>query len=51
MEPTTGYAQLGDDRIAYQVLGDGPVDIVLTIGSWSAFGRISRFGSGYTPAR
>lgn len=37
MEPTTGYAQLGDDRIAYQVLGDGPIDIVLTTGFWGAF--------------
>ena len=32
MEPTSGYAALGDQRIAYQVLGDGPVDIVFTMG-------------------
>jgi class 3 adenylate cyclase len=37
MEPTTGYARLGNDRIAYQVIGDGPVDIVLTTGTWGAF--------------
>jgi class 3 adenylate cyclase len=27
--PETRFASLGDDRIAYQVLGDGPVDLVL----------------------
>jgi len=27
---------MGDDRIAYQVLGEGPIDIVLTIGSFSS---------------
>ena len=37
MEPTHGYAHLGDERIAYQVIGDGPVDIVLTTGFWGAF--------------
>ena len=37
MEPTTGYAQLGDDRVAYQIIGDGPVDIVLTTGIWGSF--------------
>ena len=26
--PETRYARLGDDRIAYQVVGDGPVDLV-----------------------
>lgn len=36
MEPTSGYAQLGEDRIAYQVIGDGSVDIVLTTGWFSA---------------
>ncbi|MDF2743213.1 MAG: hypothetical protein K0S88_4589, partial [Actinomycetia bacterium] len=24
MQPETTYARLGDDRIAYQVLGEGP---------------------------
>ncbi|MFQ5967983.1 MAG: adenylate/guanylate cyclase domain-containing protein [Acidimicrobiia bacterium] len=32
MEPTTGYAELGDQRIAYQILGDGPIDVVYTFG-------------------
>jgi class 3 adenylate cyclase len=27
--PETRFASLGEDRIAYQVLGDGPVDLVL----------------------
>jgi class 3 adenylate cyclase len=31
--PETLYASIGDDRIAYQVLGEGPPDLVLTIGS------------------
>ncbi len=26
--PETRYARLGDDRVAYQVLGDGPVDLL-----------------------
>ena len=37
MEPTTGYARLGDQRIAYQLLGDGPVDIVFTAGFFGSF--------------
>jgi len=32
VEPTSGYAALGDQRIAYQVLGEGPIDIVFTTG-------------------
>jgi hypothetical protein len=28
MQPETKYAWLGPDRIAYQVLGDGPPDLV-----------------------
>lgn len=36
MQPETTYAPLGDDRVAYQVLGDGP-DLVLTMG---AFGHV-----------
>jgi class 3 adenylate cyclase/pimeloyl-ACP methyl ester carboxylesterase len=35
MEPETSYARLGDDRIAYQVVGDGPVDLVISRGSFS----------------
>lgn len=37
MEPETRYARLGDDRIAYQVVGDGPVDLVL---SWGIFSTL-----------
>ncbi len=32
MEATTRYARSGDVNIAYRVLGDGPVDIVLSTG-------------------
>ena len=34
--PETKYARIGDDRIAYQILGNGPIDIVYTNGSFSA---------------
>ena len=37
MQPETSYARLGEDRVAYQVLGDGPPDLVLTMG---AFGHV-----------
>mgnify|MGYP003291152070 CR=1 FL=1 len=33
MQPETKYARLGPDRIAYQVLGAGPPDLVMTTGS------------------
>ena len=33
--PETRYAQLGRDRLAYQVLGQGPPDLVFTMGSFS----------------
>jgi class 3 adenylate cyclase len=36
VQPETTYAPLGDDRVAYQVLGNGP-DLVLTMG---AFGHV-----------
>ena len=36
MQPETRYARLGEDRLAYQVLGEGP-DLVLTMG---AFGHV-----------
>ena len=36
MEPSTGYARLGDARIYYQVLGEGPVDLVVNTGSWGS---------------
>ena len=32
MAPQTKYARSGDVSIAYQVLGDGPIDIVLVPG-------------------
>jgi class 3 adenylate cyclase len=31
--PETQFARIGNDRIAYQALGEGPPDLVLTIGS------------------
>jgi pimeloyl-ACP methyl ester carboxylesterase len=31
----TRYARLGPDRIAYQVLGAGPPDLVMTTGNYS----------------
>jgi class 3 adenylate cyclase len=31
-QPKTGYARNGDVRIAYQVVGDGPFDLVMTPG-------------------
>jgi hypothetical protein len=30
MQPETRYARLGSERIAYQVVGEGPRDLVLT---------------------
>jgi class 3 adenylate cyclase len=35
MYPEVGYAALGDERIAYQVVGEGPLDLVLSWGSFS----------------
>ena len=35
MQPETRYARLGPDRIAYQVLGEGPPDLVMTTGNYS----------------
>ena len=32
MRPTTRFAKLGDDRVGYQVLGQGPVDLVFLTG-------------------
>ena len=34
MEPTTGYASIGDQRVAYSVLGGGPIDVIFTKGFW-----------------
>lgn len=32
MRPTTKFAKLGNDRIGYQVLGEGPVDLIFLSG-------------------
>jgi len=37
MERVTGYATLGTERIAYEVFGAGPVDLVHSSGSFGAF--------------
>lgn len=37
MEPTTGYAVMDGQRIAYQVIGEGPPDLVLAPSWFSAF--------------
>jgi class 3 adenylate cyclase len=37
VEPETRFARLGESRIAYQVVGEGPPDLVLTAGT---FGNI-----------
>jgi class 3 adenylate cyclase/pimeloyl-ACP methyl ester carboxylesterase len=34
VQPETNHARLGRDRIAYQVLGEGPPDLVMTTGSF-----------------
>ena len=34
-QPTTRYAKSGDVHIAYQVVGEGSVDLVYTPGAWS----------------
>jgi pimeloyl-ACP methyl ester carboxylesterase len=35
VRPRTRYAKVGGYNIAYQVVGDGPVDIVLSPGAWT----------------
>ena len=35
MQPETRYARLGEDGIAYQVVGEGPADLVMTTGNYS----------------
>jgi pimeloyl-ACP methyl ester carboxylesterase len=35
VQPETQYAWLGRDRIAYQVFGQGPPDLMVTLGSFS----------------
>jgi DNA-binding winged helix-turn-helix (wHTH) protein len=34
-QPETRFVPVGKDRVAYQVLGDGPCDVLLTPGFWS----------------
>ena len=36
MEPKTQYANIGDGRIAYQVLGEGPHDLVISSGTFGS---------------
>ncbi|MGC2241842.1 MAG: adenylate/guanylate cyclase domain-containing protein [Acidimicrobiia bacterium] len=36
MEPETRYARLDGDRIAYQVVGDGPTDLVASLGTFAS---------------
>jgi class 3 adenylate cyclase len=37
VEPRTGYAEVDGQRIAYQVIGDGPVDFVIAPSWFSSF--------------
>jgi len=34
-QPETRFTRVGEDRVAYQVLGEGPRDVVFTSGLWS----------------
>ncbi len=36
MEPVTGYARLGNQRIYYMTVGEGPPDLVVNTGSWGS---------------
>jgi class 3 adenylate cyclase/pimeloyl-ACP methyl ester carboxylesterase len=36
VQPDTRFARLGEDRIAYYAIGDGPVDVVVTPGLFGA---------------
>jgi pimeloyl-ACP methyl ester carboxylesterase len=36
MEPETRYASVGHTRVAYQVLGEGPLDLVVTAGTFGS---------------
>lgn len=48
VQPTTRYAVSGDISIAYQTMGDGPIDILLVPGSVSHVEFLHEF-AGYTP--
>ena len=34
--PEIRYARLGDDRIAYQVMGEGPIDVLFSVGTFNS---------------
>ncbi len=36
MQPSTGYARLGAERIYYRGIGEGPVDRIINTGSWGS---------------
>ncbi len=37
MERATGFARVGDAQVAYQVTGTGPIDLIITPGSFVSF--------------
>jgi class 3 adenylate cyclase len=37
VEPVTGYASVAGQRVAYQVIGDGPIDLVIAPSWFSSF--------------
>lgn len=43
MNPETRYARHGDDHIAYQIVGDGPIDMVFMSKYWPRSGPESAF--------
>jgi hypothetical protein len=40
--PKTRSARVGTDRLAYQVLGQGPPDLVVTMGAFSQVDALRR---------
>lgn len=49
MEPEIRYARLGRDRIAYQVVGEGPLDLVASLGTFSALDALWEFPEAADP--
>jgi hypothetical protein len=50
MQPETRYAKSGDVHIAYQVFGDGPINLVIapfSCRTWSIFGTSQMHRAGY----
>jgi hypothetical protein len=44
-QPHTSYARNGDVNIAYQVIGDGPLDLLFIppfVSTWTSIGRRPR---------